>query len=942
MASSVTPCAACGRLCDSRAQICPGCGEAIAPTVEGPRGQPRRLGRFEILREVARGGIGVVYEARDPDLERRVALKILRDGDDEKLHTRFHREASVAASLSHPNIIPVHEVGLVSSPDSAAPVRYIVMEFIEGDTLNEALVRWSLEENIRALEQIAEAIGHAHDAGVFHRDLKPANVLINLEGRPIVTDFGLAGLVDGTRLTRTGDMLGTTHYMAPEQVLGLTKEMDARTDVWALGVILYEMLSGGKRPFAAPDAAAVFHRILNVDPPVPLRSGQRAPWDLETICFKALEKERPRRYPDGHAFAQELRRWQTGESIHARPPSALTLFTRTIRRNPWWTAGGLGVLLTLLATFGSLALRERQRALDREQAAHKQSERHLRLFEKLRPLSRRIEETRAHFYLPQIDILRKLKEVESTLEELDKLSEDPTGARRPEVWTALAKGWFFIGRTRKAEAAFKTAEALAPQDGQIAYYLSRIYLERAMIDLLTQRSPEYKKRARTWTDKAREYVTRDLGRDTSQLDRDLAPAYRAYASNNTQELLRLCQTGIERYAGQLGVEDFWMLLGCARTQPAERLAAWDKGVEQRPHSAWLLLLRGSAYHDLRRYEEALADHERAVKINQNLGVAWANMGLIRRKLGDTRAALADYDRAISIDPLVATTYLNRGVARRASGNLKGAIEDYNRCLELFPKFPKAYCNRGVAHKELRKWKAALDDQTLAISLEPGYAMAYNNRGTVYLAMRRLDAARADFDRAIEANANYAEAYTNRASVRQDQRDYNGALRDLNQAIKIAPRLAPAYVNRGNLRQALGRKKSAMEDFDQAIGIDPDLLDAYLNRCALRLANGNTVGALADCDKAIKLNPKNAPARINRGTIRRAIGRLDAAITDFEQAVKLDRNSWQAWAGYGLVLQEKGQGTAARKAWAAALRCAPPKIGKTIRKWIDARGGAKGK
>lgn len=295
---------------------------------EDPADPPAQgRGRYEIVREIGRGGMSVVYEARDPRLGRRVALKVLQEVGPE----RARREAEAAARLRHPNVVTVHEVG----PD------YIVMDLVEGRTLAEALPDLDRGERLRILEAVAEAVAHAHAHGVIHRDLKPANVLLESGGRPVLTDFGLARLEGGEDLTRTGAVIGTPHYMAPEQVRGEGPRAGPPADVWALGVLLYEMLSD-RRPFEGETPLAIYEKIVHTDPK-PLGG------DLGAIAARALEKDPARRYPDAGAMLEDLRRARAGEPIRARRVGPFGRLWRRARRRPRAAA------LVLAAAGGALA-----------------------------------------------------------------------------------------------------------------------------------------------------------------------------------------------------------------------------------------------------------------------------------------------------------------------------------------------------------------------------------------------------------------------------------------------------------------------------------------------------------------------------------------------------------------------------------------------------------
>ena len=325
---------------------------------------PTHIGRYEILGELGRGGMGIVYRARRADLDREFALKVIRPGRDADPETiaRFLREARAAARLaSHPGIVGVHDVG-----DDGGTL-YLAMDYVPGGTLEQLLDEERIEPRQVAgwLAQVARAVHFAHAHGILHRDVKPANILIEtsnerrangetsdaghespIAGRVKVTDFGLAAPLASDaqteRLTRSGMTVGTPGYMAPEQAVG--QRVDARADVYALGATLYECLTGSP-PFPGANAFDVLQRVVRDDPLAPRRRRPTVPKDLETVTLRCLEKEPDRRYPTAEALAVDLERFVAGEPVAARPISSFERWQRRIRRNPVPAAAiGVGVL----------------------------------------------------------------------------------------------------------------------------------------------------------------------------------------------------------------------------------------------------------------------------------------------------------------------------------------------------------------------------------------------------------------------------------------------------------------------------------------------------------------------------------------------------------------------------------------------------------------------
>jgi serine/threonine protein kinase len=317
---------------------------ADRPTADGPR----RLGKFELLEELGVGSFGHVFRARDTELGRTVAVKLLRAGRlaGREEVDRFLREARSAAQLAHPGLVALYEAG--RSDDGAW---YLAEEFIEGGTLADRLKegRPDLRQAADLVAAVADALDYAHCHGVVHRDVKPSNILLDADGRPHLMDFGLAKReADETPVTVDGDILGTPAYVSPEQARGEARQVDGRTDVYSLGVILYELLTG-ERPFRGSRQMLLL-QVLNDEPRPPRQLNDRVPRDLETVCLKAMAKAPARRYATAGELADDLRRWLRGEPVRARPVGRAERLGRWCRRNP--VAAGLLLAVSLSSAVG--------------------------------------------------------------------------------------------------------------------------------------------------------------------------------------------------------------------------------------------------------------------------------------------------------------------------------------------------------------------------------------------------------------------------------------------------------------------------------------------------------------------------------------------------------------------------------------------------------------
>jgi tRNA A-37 threonylcarbamoyl transferase component Bud32 len=373
--SAASKCPDCGAVVLAELDgLCPGCAARLVladPALRpGGSGSPRvhYFGDYELLEEIGRGGMGVVYRARQVSLNRVVALKMILSGQlaSEVEVRRFRAEAEAAANLQHPHIVAIHEIGVHDG------LHYFSMDYVEGASLAELARDQPLpaERAARYLRAIAEAIHYAHQRGIVHRDLKPSNVLVDMLDQPRVTDFGLAKRLPSTsdfgvrtsELTITGQVLGAPSYMPPEQAAGKSSRIGVHSDVYALGAIFYHLLTG-RPPFVADTLAATLAQVQTAEPKPPRALNPAVPRDLETICLKCLRKTPEDRYATAAELAEDLCRWQAGKPIRARPLHPLQRFACQVRRRPavaLAVLAGVVALASLLAPWRGSNPRDRQ------------------------------------------------------------------------------------------------------------------------------------------------------------------------------------------------------------------------------------------------------------------------------------------------------------------------------------------------------------------------------------------------------------------------------------------------------------------------------------------------------------------------------------------------------------------------------------------------------
>ena len=814
-----------------------------APSEEPPPG--RRLGRYELIREVGKGGTGTVYKAYDTQLRRVVAVKTIRPdlAEHAELVQSLVREARTLAGLSHKNIVRVYDAGEIDGTP------FLSMEFVDG----QPFVGRSTAASVALLRKVADALAHAHAHGIVHCDLKPGNILVDRDGEPRVIDFGLARLLRDKQGGRTAPE-GTPAYMAPEQVRREPGAVGPLADVYALGVCLYEALTGA-RPFDGESASRIFDRILSRDFVAPRARRPEIPRDLERICLRSMDGDPKRRHPGAAELARDLER------------------ATAVRPRAWkgWVAG---LVAAAALAAGAVAVHQDRQAARRLEA-------------RIRPLELMILETRPFFYIKEADVAGRLEKVRASLRELEGLAVDPRAADDRNLWRAIGAARYFTGDLIGAEQALLRA----PSDGATNYYLGRIYLDRAIVELLTppgRPDAERRERSRAWNEKAAAHLGRaSTWEGAPELDRRVAEAGLAFAKGDGAGAARRCGEGLEKFAGKLGVEEFSRLLGVL-SPPEERLIHLTRALEFRPHYPWARLQRGSQWLLDGRPDLAIEEFDLALALYPQFVYALNDRGVARIARGEFDAAIADLDEAVRLDPRGGLARANRALARAGKRDLKGAIEDETEAIALYP-FPAAMTfNRGVHRLAVGDLDGAMADAEQGLRLEPGAARGHTLRGSVFVARKRWTEAVAAFEKALALDAKHAEA----------------------------------MAGRGVARLTLGDRAAARRDFDESLQLQPSLVLARFNRGSMKAEDGDLEGAVQDLTEALRHDPAHLPALISRGIAHESLGALEAAIQDYDAALRLDATSYDALFNRGLARLEQGKPAEAAADLAKALQLAP--------------------
>jgi tetratricopeptide (TPR) repeat protein len=931
------------------------------------------LGDYRIRREVGRGGMGVVYEAEQMSLRRRVALKVLpwAAAMDPKQLQRFKNEALAAAGLKHEHIVSVYAVGCERG------VHFYAMEFVEGLTLAQViaamrdggagkaaepdrtaayipadrvaatgkdppapsaadtapLAALSTQRGPKGREfyrtaaglmaQAADALEHAHSLGIVHRDVKPGNLMVDEAGKLWVTDFGLARFGPDAGLTLSGDLLGTLRYMAPEQALARHGLVDHRADVYGLGATLYELLTG--RPVVdATERVEMLRQIAFEEPAAPCKLDRAIAAELETITLKCLAKNPAERYATAGELADDLCLWLEHKTIKAKPPSLRQKAAKWARRHRpvvWATLVCLAVTATVLASgigwvAGDLVAR-RTRAEERVRETVEQAE---------------VLLADGNPYAP--DLVRAVRQAEVELD--SGLVRERLRQRVEQVQSDLAMlAGLEQSRLRLAEVKdghFDRGGAAA--DYARAFQKFGIDMETLDVEAAArvQESTIAVHLAAALDDWAQLLPPDRRAKEAGYL---LGVARRVDADGWRNQLRHVLASGEEKRLSEL-----------ARQAPVDELSATTLallgksllGAGMHPAAVELLTRAQRRFpadfwinHNLAwaltrvqppRREEAVGFYRAAVALRPESPGVRQNLGLALENQGKLAEAIASYHDALRLQPGFAEAHCDLGHALTKQRKLDDAIASFREALRLKPDFPRTLIGLGIALKEQGKLDEAIACHQQAIRLRPDVAEAHHNLGFALKAQGKLDEAIASYQEAIRLRPDAPLPRYNLGIALAAQGKHDEAIASYQEALRLKPDFADAHGHLGNALRNQGNLAEAIASYREALRLEPDNAITQFNLGNAVKAQGKLDEAIAWYQASLRLKPDMAEARCNLGNALTEQGKLDEAIGSYEHALRLNSDLAPAHFNLGRTLARQGKWAEAIAHMQEAIRLKP--------------------
>jgi serine/threonine protein kinase/Flp pilus assembly protein TadD len=868
--------------------------EAVATVDQPPvvEGAGTVIGPYKLLEQIGEGGFGIVFMAEQQEpIRRKVALKVLKPGMDSKqVIARFEAERQALALMDHPHIAKVLDAGQTGS---GRP--YFVMELVKGVPITQFCDdhRLTPRERLGLFVDVCQAVQHAHQKGVIHRDIKPSNVLVTShDGTPVVKviDFGIAKavgqqLTDKTVHTQFAQLIGTPLYMAPEQAGESSLDVDTRSDIYSLGVLLYELLTG-TTPFDKERLSQVgydeLRRIIREEEPSkpstristlalaastasanrksdPKQLSRLFRGELDWIVMKALEKDRNRRYESASAFAADVRRYLDDEPVLACPPSAWYRFRKFGRRHRAALALAFAALLVVAAVAGGVGWVVRDQESRRAVAQHEAGS----ALEDARRLQRQGQWSEA------LEAVKRAEGLLASVGGLEDLRRQVAQARADvDTVAQLEKARLRNADVRDGQFDDEAAERLYLAAFR-SYGLDLATLDlheaaarigkSAVRDHLVAALDHWAYTVKPRTDKAGQRRLLAIGQLADgdvwrRRFRDLDPSRD--------------RTDLERWATRQEVMGqppaTLLVLGLALRAAGARGAAVEllrQAQRQHPDDFWINHNLGRALSDPPAHPaEAVGYLRAALALRPGSAGVHNNLAFALRLQGRHDEAIAHYGKACKLDARAPFLFCNLGHVLRIRNRLPEVEVAYRQAIAIQPDLSAAYASLAAILNDLHRYPEAADCCRKAIELDKNSALAHYNLGNVLRGLGRHREAAAAYRRAIDLDPKHAEAHCNLGNTLRDQREVPKAVEAYRKAIALNPDLAEAHNNLGLLLRDLGKLEEAEVSFRKAIAVKPDYAEAHCNLGGVLRRQRRFTESLAEIRRGHALGTRRADWR----------------------------------------------------------------------------------
>lgn len=867
----------------------------------------KQIGSYFILDELGRGGMGVVYKAYHPTLNRTVALKLLLAGElaSEKILKRFVKESQVMAKLNHPGIMQI----LDSGQDQGR--HYFVMEYVEGTTLDHRLKQGvKIRESVRWIQLALEALEHAHQHGVVHRDLKLGNLFLTPNQDIKIGDFGLAKDLlesDSQKLTHSGAILGTSNYLSPEQAAGYSNKIDPRADIYALGICLYRLLTK-KFPFNGESMTQLLNQILQEEPLPPSKHNPKIHKDLDHIILKAIEKVPDQRYLTAKKFAEDLEHFLEGMPVEAKSLSVSNKARRWYSRNRrsvyLWFPFFLCVLCLPFFVQGYWLLEKKNQrnilylqALEEKSIALKINQNHFASYTQ-----------KIHHLLRAFELLRQIQQnfaVDSTL--------------REEFWNV---GKHLVSTTCEAKS-FQFAEYfIREMKSLLSFSTPEFETLQKQIDQQQEKTREYqKKRFQYWVHRLQltsmsQTEQQDAIFEISKMSEpEIFAQLLQFLHHGTQYFLESASRSkhqdvfysvMAQSLGRLGNKKAIFPLFSAFEQISQKILKIPVAQRKREDVDFMVVLFHALGHlEANQVAESMMNIRHQMpqgslfwektelayqKLSKSAGLSnkasfsakdYSQRGLLKLQEGNFDGAVQDFSQVLILNPTSSFAYVNRGVAKKKLGQFNEAIEDYTKAIQIDKNCSDAYLNRGLAYFHKNMNTQALEDYHIVIRLDPSPIVFYN-RGLVWARIKKFKEAIEDFNRSLQIDPQYRNAYIDRGLVYFQLKEFDLAKADYNQALLLDPKEYRSYLYRGVLKRNMGDLDGAIQDYDETIRLNPKAQDAYSNRANAKDIKGDYAGAISDFSTVFQHNPQEFSCIYHLGRIKLKLKDTEGAKEHFRQ------------------------------------------------------------